>query len=157
MFFAEEELSRLKKLVTQLFSRTQLLSALLRDAGITVPAEPALEKISPLKWSNKINVEESEKYVDRLTERKKPEKNKKSKQTGYKVPCKQKIVALVNDTPKKVSDIEETLELGLIEDQENHVNSSVNENCETSDIVAGASNETANSSAGRNVSGMVNN
>lgn len=54
--FTEEELVRLKKLVAQLASRTQLLSDLLKDAGITVPAEPALEKISPLKWSNKINV-----------------------------------------------------------------------------------------------------
>lgn len=52
----EEELARLKRLVAQLVSRTQLLSDLLKDAGISVPAEPALEKISPLKWSNKINV-----------------------------------------------------------------------------------------------------
>lgn len=65
----KEELIRLKKLVTQLYSRTQLLSALLKDAGITVPAEPALEKISPLKWSNKINVEDAEKYLDRFKER----------------------------------------------------------------------------------------
>lgn len=64
----EEELARLKKLVTQLFSRTQLLSTLLRDAGISVPAEPALEKISPLKWSNKINVEDAEKYFSKIEE-----------------------------------------------------------------------------------------
>lgn len=64
----EEELARLKKLVTQLFSRTQLLSTLLREAGISVPAEPALEKISPLKWSNKINVEDAEKYFSKTEE-----------------------------------------------------------------------------------------
>lgn len=69
-FCAEEELTRLKKLVTQLFSRTQLLSTLLREAGISVPAEPALEKISPLKWSNKINVEDAEKYFNKLEESK---------------------------------------------------------------------------------------
>lgn len=66
----EEELARLKKLVTQLFSRTQLLSTLLREAGISVPAEPALEKISPLKWSNKINVEDAEKYFNKIEESK---------------------------------------------------------------------------------------
>ena len=52
----EEEFIRLKKFVDYLISRTELLSGLLENAGITVPAEPALEKISPLKWSNKINV-----------------------------------------------------------------------------------------------------
>lgn len=58
IFFSllEEELVRLKRLVAQLLSRIQLLSDLLKNAGITIPAEPALEKISPLKWSNKINV-----------------------------------------------------------------------------------------------------
>lgn len=65
----KEELSRLKKLVAQLYSRTQLLSTLLKDAGITVPAEPALEKMSPLKWSNKINVDDTDKYIDRHKER----------------------------------------------------------------------------------------
>jgi len=63
-------LARLKKLVTQLMSRTQLLSTLLKDAGISVPAEPALEKISPLKWSNKINVDDVDKYFDKIEESK---------------------------------------------------------------------------------------
>lgn len=49
-------MTRLKKLVSQLISRTELLSELLKNAGISIPTEPALEKISPLKWSNKINV-----------------------------------------------------------------------------------------------------
>lgn len=66
----EEELTRLKKLVTQLFSRTQLLSTLLREAGISVPAEPALEKLSPLKWSNKINLEDVEKCFSKIEESK---------------------------------------------------------------------------------------
>lgn len=68
--FLEEELARLKKLVTQLMSRTQLLSTLLKEAGISVPAEPALEKISPLKWSNKINVDDVDKYFDKIEESK---------------------------------------------------------------------------------------
>lgn len=68
--FSEEELARLKKLVTQLMSRTQLLSTLLKEAGISVPAEPALEKISPLKWSNKINVDDVDKYFDKIEESK---------------------------------------------------------------------------------------
>lgn len=68
--FPEEELTRLKKLVTQLMSRTQLLSTLLKEAGISVPAEPALEKISPLKWSNKINVDDVDKYFDKIEESK---------------------------------------------------------------------------------------
>lgn len=61
-------MARLKKLVTQLMSRTQLLSSLLKEAGISVPAEPALEKISPLKWSNKINVNDVDKYFDKIEE-----------------------------------------------------------------------------------------
>lgn len=68
--FPEEELTRLKKLVAQLMSRTQLLSTLLKEAGISVPAEPALEKISPLKWSNKINVDDLDKYFDKIEESK---------------------------------------------------------------------------------------
>lgn len=68
--FPEEELARLKKLVIQLTSRTQLLSTLLKEAGISVPAEPALEKISPLKWSNKINVDDVDKYFDKIEESK---------------------------------------------------------------------------------------
>lgn len=60
---AEDELDRLKKLVMQLFTRTQLLSSLLKQAGISVPSEPALEKISPLKWSNKLNLDDVEKYI----------------------------------------------------------------------------------------------
>lgn len=68
--FSEEELARLKKLVHQLFMRTHLLSNLLKDAGITVPAEPALEKISPLKWSNKINVNTAEKIISNFDSRK---------------------------------------------------------------------------------------
>lgn len=63
-------MARLKKLVTQLMSRTQLLSTLLKEAGISVPAEPALEKISPLKWSNKINVDDLDKYFDKIEESK---------------------------------------------------------------------------------------
>lgn len=63
-------MARLKKLVTQLMSRTQLLSTLLKEAGISVPAEPALEKISPLKWSNKINVDDVDKYFDKIEESK---------------------------------------------------------------------------------------
>lgn len=63
-------MARLKKLVTQLMSRTQLLSSLLKEAGISVPAEPALEKISPLKWSNKINVDDIDKYFDKVEESK---------------------------------------------------------------------------------------
>lgn len=73
----KEELARLKKLVTQLMSRTQLLSTLLKEAGISVPAEPALEKISPLKWSNKINVDDVDKYFDKIEEKKTLEKKKK--------------------------------------------------------------------------------
>ena len=60
--FLEEELARLKKLVTQLLSHIQLLSSLLKDAGITVPDEPALEKISPKLWSNKITTDVTERY-----------------------------------------------------------------------------------------------
>lgn len=63
-------MTSLKKLVTQLMSRTQLLSTLLKEAGISVPAEPALEKISPLKWSNKINVDDVDKYFDKIEESK---------------------------------------------------------------------------------------
>jgi len=51
-------------------SRTQLLSTLLKEAGISIPAEPALEKISPLKWSNKINVDDVDKYFDKIEESK---------------------------------------------------------------------------------------
>lgn len=61
---------RLKKFVTQLMSRTQLLSTLLKEAGISIPAEPALEKISPLKWSNKFNVDDVDKYFDKIEESK---------------------------------------------------------------------------------------
>ena len=66
LYLLEEELLHLKKLVTQLLARTQLLSSLLKDAGITVPAEPALEKISPLKWSNKINVVSALKLINKV-------------------------------------------------------------------------------------------
>lgn len=138
----------MKKLVNQLFSRTQLLSALLSDAGIKVPAEPALEKISPLKWSNKINVEDGEKYLDRLTERKKPER-RKSKQIGFKVPSKQKSVNHTVDSPIKNSEDKAPPECanGLIEDQENNVNSILNESNETRDA-GGASNKSSNSCHG---------
>lgn len=51
-------------------SRTELLSTLLKEAGISVPAEPALEKISPLKWSNKINIDNADKYFDKAEESK---------------------------------------------------------------------------------------
>lgn len=56
-------MSRLKKLVTQLLSHIQLLSTLLKDAGISVPAEPALEKISPKLWSNKITADITECFI----------------------------------------------------------------------------------------------
>ncbi|XP_033218743.1 mucin-4-like [Belonocnema kinseyi] len=59
----KEELARLKKLVTQLLSYIELLSSLLKDAGITVPDEPALEKISPKLWSNKITTDVTERYI----------------------------------------------------------------------------------------------
>lgn len=68
MIFVEEELSRLNKLVTLLMSRTELLSTLLKEAGISVPSEPALEKISPLKWSNKFNIDDVDKYFDKAEE-----------------------------------------------------------------------------------------
>lgn len=56
--------------MTQLFQRMQMLSTLLREAGIPVPPEPGLEKISPLKWSNKMNVEDAEKYFNKMEESK---------------------------------------------------------------------------------------
>ncbi|XP_033335162.2 uncharacterized protein LOC117225582 isoform X2 [Megalopta genalis] len=121
----KEELARLKKLVTQLFSRTQLLSTLLREAGITVPAEPALEKISPLKWSNKINVEDAEKYFDKLEEIKSSENKKKKKSAELKVPSKRKCVNSSQSSTKKLaesSDISKDVN-SSIENQENQVNS----------------------------------
>lgn len=35
-----------------------------------MPAEPALEKISPLKWSNKINGDDTESYFSSTEESK---------------------------------------------------------------------------------------
>ncbi|XP_015119004.1 uncharacterized protein LOC107042467 [Diachasma alloeum] len=119
----KEELNRLKKLVAQLYSRTQLLSTLLKEAGITVPPEPALEKISPLKWSNKINVDDVDKYLDRYNECKKPVK-RKSKPTGVRVPSKKKLPAT---SPKKSpadKDSSESVDTPS-EDQENHVSTSI--------------------------------
>lgn len=66
----EQELAHLKKIISQLTSRIQLLTSLLKEAGISVPAEPALEKISPLKWSNKINVDDVDKYFNKIEESK---------------------------------------------------------------------------------------
>lgn len=69
--FPEEDVDRLKKFVTQLILRTQLLSSLLKEAGIAVPVEPALEKISPLKWPNKMNIDDIvDKYFDTIKESK---------------------------------------------------------------------------------------
>ncbi|KZC14227.1 hypothetical protein WN55_06696 [Dufourea novaeangliae] len=119
----KEELARLKKLVTQLFSRTQLLSTLLREAGISVPAEPALEKISPLKWSNKINLEDAEKYFDKIEEIKSSE-NRREKSTELKVPSKRKCVNSSQSSTKKLvenNDISKDAN-SLIENQENQVN-----------------------------------
>ncbi|XP_011300922.1 uncharacterized protein [Fopius arisanus] len=118
----KEELNRLKKLVGQLYSRTQLLSTLLKEAGITVPAEPALEKISPLKWSNKINVDDVDKYLDRYNECKKPAK-RKSKPTGVRVPSKSKTTS---SSPKKLPTDQDSSEIVSIpsEDQENHMSTS---------------------------------
>ncbi|XP_063986918.1 uncharacterized protein LOC135167549 [Diachasmimorpha longicaudata] len=120
----KEELNRLKKLVAQLYSRNQLLSTLLKEAGITVPAEPALEKISPLKWSNKLNVDDVDKYLDRYNECKKPV-TRRSKPIGVRVPLKKK---LPTTSPKKSPtdnvDTSENVDT-LSEDQENHVNASI--------------------------------
>jgi len=69
--FSEEDVDRLKKFMTQLILRTQLLSSLLKEAGISVPVEPALEKISPLKWSNKMSIDDTvDKYFDIIKESK---------------------------------------------------------------------------------------
>lgn len=118
----KEELARLKKLVIQLTSRTQLLSTLLKEAGISVPAEPALEKISPLKWSNKINVDDVDKYFDKIEEKKTLEKKKKEKSTENKVPSKRK--SATSSAPKKLSEEAAVAKkvCNLIENQENRVN-----------------------------------
>ncbi|XP_014597896.1 PREDICTED: uncharacterized threonine-rich GPI-anchored glycoprotein PJ4664.02-like isoform X1 [Polistes canadensis] len=122
LFFAhaseahKEELARLKKLVTLLFSRTQLLSTLLQEAGISVPAEPALERISPLKWSNKINVEDIEKY---FTKEKTSEK-KKEKSADSKVPLNKKSPSQTSS--KKVVDESNISKNSSIENQENRLN-----------------------------------
>jgi len=69
--FSEEDVDHLKKFMTQLILRTQLLSSLLKEAGIAVPVEPALEKLSPLKWSNKMNIDDIvDKYFDIIKESK---------------------------------------------------------------------------------------
>ncbi|XP_076242459.1 uncharacterized protein LOC143184279 [Calliopsis andreniformis] len=130
----KEELARLKKLVTQLFSRMQLLSTLLREAGISVPAEPALEKISPLKWSNKINVDDAEKYLGKIEEIKSSE-NKKEKSAELKVPSKRKSVASSQSSAKKLVENSDNLKdvNSSIENQENQANcaNSKEENSET--------------------------
>ncbi|KAK0071391.1 hypothetical protein PV326_001303, partial [Microctonus aethiopoides] len=121
----KEELNRLKKLVAQLYLRTQLLSTLLKDAGITVPVEPALEKISPLKWSNKINVEDAEKYLDRFKERK--IEGRKSTSESIKSSLKKKLKNGTTETVTKKSTNDkcstDRIINGPSEDQENHVNS----------------------------------
>lgn len=121
LFFAhaseahKEELARLKKLVTLLFSRTQLLSTLLQEAGISVPAEPALERISPLKWSNKINVEDIEKYFTK----EKSSQKKKEKTIDIKVPLHKKSSS--QSSSKKVLDEANISTHSSIENQENHL------------------------------------
>ncbi|OAD54745.1 hypothetical protein WN48_05943 [Eufriesea mexicana] len=135
----KEELARLKKLVTQLFSRTQLLSTLLREAGISVPAEPALEKISPLKWSNKINVEDAEKYFSKIEEIKNSE-SKREKSAELKVPSKRKSVNSSHSSNKKSvenNDVSKDVN-SSIENQENQVNSA-NSNDDNSDATGNVS------------------
>ncbi|XP_024224155.1 transcription factor SPT20 homolog isoform X1 [Bombus impatiens] len=141
----KEELARLKKLVTQLFSRTQLLSTLLRDAGISVPAEPALEKISPLKWSNKINVEDAEKYFSKTEEvtnnKVKNSECKREKSAELKVPSKRKSVTSSHSSSKKSienSDISKDVNSCSLENQENQVNSA-NSNDDNSEATSNAS------------------
>ncbi|KAK2580641.1 hypothetical protein KPH14_007747 [Odynerus spinipes] len=134
LFFAhaseahKEELARLKKLVTLLFSRTQLLSTLLQEAGISVPAEPALERISPLKWSNKINVEDVEKY---FTKEKSSEK-KKERPAEIKVPLNKKSSS--QSSSKKVLDETNISTNSSIENQENHLNCVNNKDNESSGL-----------------------
>ncbi|KAM0726252.1 hypothetical protein ACS0PU_007436 [Formica fusca] len=133
----KEELVRLKKFVTQLMSRTQLLSTLLKEAGISIPAEPALEKISPLKWSNKFNVDDVDKYFDKIEEKKTVETKKKEKSVENKVPSKRKSVT--SSVPKKLS--EETADKNVcnsIENQENRVNcaNSKNYNSDSTSSIA---------------------
>ncbi|XP_050451220.1 serine-rich adhesin for platelets-like [Cataglyphis hispanica] len=133
----KEELVRLKKLVTQLMSRTQLLSTLLKEAGISIPAEPALEKISPLKWSNKFNVDDVDKYFDKIEEKKTVGTKKKEKSVENKVPSKRKSVT--SSATKKLS--EETADKNVcnsIENQENRVNcaNSKNYNSDSTSSIA---------------------
>lgn len=134
LFFAhaseahKEELARLKKLVTLLFSRTQLLSTLLQEAGISVPAEPALERISPLKWSNKINVEDVEKY---FTKEKASEK-KKEKSADSKVPLNKKSPSQTSS--KKVLDESNISKNSSIENQENRLNCVNNKDNESNNL-----------------------
>ncbi|XP_076671550.1 uncharacterized protein LOC143370385 isoform X2 [Andrena cerasifolii] len=135
----KEELTRLKKLVTQLFSRTQLLSTLLREAGITVPAEPALEKISPLKWSNKINGDNTEPYFS-STEEIKSSENKREKSVERKVPSKRKSVASPQLSTKKFvenNEIPKDVD-SLIENQENQANCA-NSKDDNSDAISNTS------------------
>lgn len=164
----EEELARLKKLVTQLFSRTQLLSTLLREAGISVPAEPALEKLSPLKWSNKINVEDAEKCFGKIEESKYSEEHcrqmrheflgfrrlqghlisvknnsesKREKSAEPKVPSKRKSVTSSHSSGKKSvesSNVSKDVN-SSIENQENQVNSA-NSNDDNLETADNASN-----------------
>ncbi|XP_066581609.1 hybrid signal transduction histidine kinase L-like isoform X2 [Prorops nasuta] len=107
----KEELVRLKRLVAQLFSRTRLLSTLLKEAGITIPAEPAFEKISPLKWSNKINLDESDNHRSDSLDGKSKVPSKKNVQVR-RASCKSlQDEGSIGDSAN-----------GSIENQENRVN-----------------------------------
>ncbi|XP_012251814.2 uncharacterized protein LOC105683643 isoform X1 [Athalia rosae] len=117
----KEELVRLKKLVSQLYSRTQLLSTLLKEAGISIPAEPAIEKVSAFKWSNKINLEDSEKLFMKIEEKKRA-KRKKEKVARKKVPSKRKPATPSQPQSKRLSN-SGLKNADRIEDQENRVNS----------------------------------
>jgi hypothetical protein len=139
----------------QLISRIQLLSDLLKDAGITVPAEPALEKISPLKWSNKINVVSGSKLINKTETRKnksiiylilnfyvlfnilffysakRGEKKKEKNITSLKVNLKKKAVSVKRNEKQPVHNkCFPDKPKCTIEDQENHDSISPSEKSE---------------------------
>ncbi|XP_046476562.1 serine-rich adhesin for platelets isoform X1 [Neodiprion pinetum] len=121
----KEELVRLKKLVTQLFSRTQLLSTLLKEAGISIPAEPAIEKVSALKWVNRIGAENIEKLFPRVEEKKRSKK-KKEKIARNKVPSTRKSI-VSSQSKSKIASNDNAASKNTdhkIEDQENRLNTS---------------------------------
>ena len=96
-------------------------------------------------------MEDSEKFLDRLTERNKPEK-RKSKQIGFRVPSKKKAISLDDDSSKKVSDgkLPQESNEEPIEDQENHVNSIINDSNEPRDT-NGTPNKSTNSNPDHSV------